>query len=623
MLADNILFLKKNYPVLYSALKKSEEDREQEFITLEDTKNNCKTLKLKKAEKSLYLHSKYDPIREAESIIDRLEEREEIDEKTHVVFYGVGLGYHIDAFVRRFPETAFSLYEPSEEVFNCFLSYKKLKDWPTKKILEIQCEVNPQAMDEFFNSVLNNTDKKTITMNLPIYQNAFEEQYTQFSKRFMEAIKSKRSLLNTNYSFQKRWILNSAHNFEKVLKSPNILMQDKAVFKDKIAILVAAGPSLDYEIENLRTIKEKGLAYIFSVGSAINTLLYNDILPDAMCTYDPKEENRIAFKKVNEMKINTIPMLFGSSVGYEVLKDYAGPQYHMITSQDTVSNYFLKEKDGKEIDKVNDAPSIAVVTLELLSKLEFSTIILAGQNLAYKDEKNYAEGIDYQQNDISALKEKTIKVKDVFGNEILTTDTFNSMRNQMEATIKSFSISVINTTIGGAQIEGAKFIPMDEVIKEILKNKIVEGHEFERMMQLDIYDKQYLQTKINLLNEEFTEYKVVLSEIKQRILKISELTNQINTKKLGIMYAKIDNLIEKLEENDFFKVIVMPMNRVQYELLANNVQRIKREKNDLKRIKQLITHIEPVFGLLYSDSNLNQNIMETLSHNINNFVEIV
>jgi len=38
------------------------------------------------------------------------------------------------------------------------------------------------------------------------------------------------------------------------------------MFKDKPAILVSAGPSLDYEIENLRYIKENGLAYISQSG---------------------------------------------------------------------------------------------------------------------------------------------------------------------------------------------------------------------------------------------------------------------------------------------------------------------------------------------------------------------
>ena len=60
----------------------------------------------------------------------------------------------------------------------------------------------------------------------------------------------------------------------EVLSIPNILMEKKGEFKKKPAIIVAAGRSLNEEIENIRHVIDNGLSYIFSVGSAINTLIY-------------------------------------------------------------------------------------------------------------------------------------------------------------------------------------------------------------------------------------------------------------------------------------------------------------------------------------------------------------
>jgi len=621
VLADNIIFLKKNCPVLYEILKKGEDETEKSLITLEDTKNNKKTLRIEKDEKSLYLHSKYDPIREAETIIDKLEEREEIDDESQVIFYGLGLGYHIDSFIKRFPDTAFSIYEPSIEVFKQFLEYRNLKDISTKKMLILQCEVKPEVMDEFFNIVLNNADQKTIIMDLPIYQSAFKEQHNRFSNRFLELIKGKRSSLNVNYAFQKRWIINSIINFKEVLNTPNILMQDENIFKDKAAILVAAGPSLDYEIENLRIIKEKGLAYIFALGSAVNALIHHNIFPDAICTYDPSEDNnKLVFKKINEMQINSIPLIFGSSVGFEVLQDYQGPKYHMVTTQDTIANYFLKTENEKGILKVADAPTIAVVTLELLNKLKFSTIVLVGQNLAYKDKKNYADGIDYSQSDAYELQEKTLKIKDVLKNEIETNDSFNRMRSQMEFYIKSSDVPIINTTIGGAHIEGTEFMQLERVMNDKLQFKRVQGNEFGVMMKSDLYDKKYLCSKLKLMEDENSKYKTLLSEIRQQILKIKELVKNSNIKQISIMYNKLDYFINKLEANEFFKVITMPMNRVQYELLVNNIKRIKIEKNELKKTKQALKNVEPFIDLLYSDNNLNEKIMEGLRESIEHYI---
>lgn len=620
MLADNIKFLKKNYPALYEALKKDEKKTNFNLTILEETKNNKKTLKVLNGEKSLYLHSRYDPIREAESIIDKLAEREDVDENSHVVFYGLGLGYHIDAFIKRFPKTPFSLYEPSAEVFNHFLEYNNLEKLPIKNIFTIQCETNIAVLGEFLAKLISIVDRQIIILDLPSYQNVFKEQYTLFLKKFKELIKDKKSSLNTDLTFQKRWIFNSVINLKEVINTPNILMQDKKIFKDKTAILVAAGPSLDYEIENLRFIKEKGLAYIFSVGSSINTLLYHNILPDAICTYDPTEENNLlVFKKINEMETNSIPLIYGSSVGFEVLQFYKGPKYHMITTQDTIAAYFLKNKNNNdEILCVKDAQSIAVVTIELLNILKFSTIILVGQNLALKDEKNYAEGIEYDQYEGFKIKENVIKIKDVLDNDILTVESFDNMRRQIEFYIHSFKINVINTTIGGAHIEGARFIPLKKVISDLLKSRIVEGNEFDNMLQTDLYDKEHLSSKISLMEEEYNKYKSLLLEIRQQIPKVKELIEKYNSKQTEVMYKNLNGNIEKLEANDFFKVIVRPMNRVQYEVLVNSAKGVITERNELVKTKKLINYIEPFIDLLYVNNNLNQIIMGILSENIKN-----
>ena len=262
-------------------------------------------------------------------------------------------------------------------------------------------------------------------------------------------------------------------NFKEVLNTPNILLEKKDQFKDKPAILVAAGPSLNEEIENIRYIKDKGLAYIFSVGSAINTLIYHDIYPDAACTYDPTVHNQKVFEKTKERGIKEIPMIFGSSVGYETLVNYPGDKYHMITSQDTVSNYYLKNKDGKSINIVQDAPSIAVVTVQLLYALGFSPIILVGQNLAYRGKERHSEGVHYSSEVTEAEMKNGIWVKDVYGNEILTNEGFNRMRQQMELYINGFpNINVINTTKGGAHIEGTSFIELKDIIDTDLNKKV-------------------------------------------------------------------------------------------------------------------------------------------------------
>ena len=85
-----------------------------------------------------------------------------------------------------------------------------------------------------------------------------------------------------------------------------------------------------------------------------------------------------------------------------------------------------------------DAPSIAI-TVQLLYKLGFNPIILVGQNLAYADNKHYAEGISYASGlRIDPVKTQgLIKTKDVEGKEVYTSLSFDRMRVGLEHHIKS------------------------------------------------------------------------------------------------------------------------------------------------------------------------------------------
>lgn len=129
LLVDNIVILKEVFPTTLLKLREIENNIDERFIKIEETKNGCKTLSIKKEEKWVYLHSKYNPIREAEAIID---EYKDIKEETSVIFYGVGLGYHIDAFLEKHPDVNFYIYEPIPEILYHYLSNKEITNLPSK-----------------------------------------------------------------------------------------------------------------------------------------------------------------------------------------------------------------------------------------------------------------------------------------------------------------------------------------------------------------------------------------------------------------------------------------------------------------------------------------------------------
>ncbi len=582
ILLDNINILRKTHPNTWNTFKSLENNIDKDFIKTEETRKGDKTLYINKNNKKIYLHSRYNPMREAEAIVEKYKE---IRNGVAIIFYGTGLGYHIKLILERYPDIKCYIYEPVPELIYNFLANVDLGGFKRNRLAEISI-----GLDSIANSINKFMDLNTeelVIIELPSHKQNFPNEYETFKEIFSNIVRDKKGSLAVNYRFQKRWIENSMRNFKDVLFTPNIIIENKDQFKGSPAVIVAAGPSLNEEIENVRYIKENGLAYIFSVGSAVNTLVHHNIYPHAATTYDPGEFNQNVFKGIKEKGIKEIPMIFGSSVGYETLENYPGKKYHMITSQDTVSNYYLKDKEDKPINIVQDAPSIAVVTVQLLYQLGFSTIILVGQNLAYRDKERHSAGISYSKEVSEKEMEEGLRVKDVYGNEVLTNEGYNSMRQQIEHYIKELpNINVINTTKGGAHIEGTEFIELKEVINRELKEEVVEEDWMDKGQTN--YDREYLKLKLVNMDRAYEEVLKINKDYYNVVDTIDRLIVNRNFAQAEKMYTRLNRELERLENNDFYKIFILPMNRVEYKILVNSIDRLNIERDAYKKGLEII-----------------------------------
>lgn len=309
-------------------------------------------------------------------------------------------------------------------------------------------------------------------------------------------------------------------------------------------------------------------------------------------------------------------MIFGSTVGYETLINYPGKKYHMITSQDSVSNYFLKNKNNNDINIVFDAPTIAVVTMQLLYELGFNPIILVGQNLGYKGRERHSEGISYSRLATDKELENSIRVKDVYGNEIFTNEGFNAMRMQMEHYIRVLpDIEVINTTKGGANIEGAKFIELKDVIESMLKNSVVEDSWLEA--NKTDYDLEYLEAQSKKMNKEYERALKINKDYCSILNKIEKAINNRNFSQAEALYTKLDKELRRIENNDFYKVFILPMNRVQYKTLANSIDSLNEIKNPREKGREIIEKFRGFMDICIKDIESIKPIYEELRETIN------
>lgn len=539
------------------------------------------------------VHSKYDPKKESERFISQFQEI--ADQYDHVLFYGIGFGYHIKEFMLHFPAYTFSIYEPEIEIFYQFMNHCRLTEFPLERLNGILVETNRDKGKRFLNSKIHYIQERILLVTLPSYERIFQDKFKAFKEDFKAALGAKRQSHYVNMNFSARWTLNSLINLKTTFQTPNILEGFEKSFANKPLIIVAAGPSLEDEYENLRYIKDNRLAYIFAVGSANRALIAQNILPDAVCTYDPQDHNYNVFAPLYENGITSVPMIYGTSVGFETLKMYKGPKLHMITDQDTISPFYLKKKNNDPLKIIQDSPTIAAVTFQLASKLGCNPIIFVGQNLGFRNNQFYSKDVNYVGR-TSQIMDKDlvdqILVEDVFGNQIETNRGFNHMRENIEWYISMYpEIEVLNTTKGGAAIKGSKFQSLDELISDRLTSSVVIDNWHVKNEKY--YYKDSLIGAIHKMERSIKDCNNIYYEIRSIFAHMEQNIESNKENLLSKNIIKFEKWMKKLIQTDCYKVFLEPVNREHFQALSIKSAKIRKQIKDIDKAKLIIEAFRP------------------------------
>ena len=567
---------------------------------VEEAKNGQKVLVLTENEREYSLTSHYDPEYEAKKLVDSYPD---LRNDGSVIFFGVGLGYHIKEVLRRYPDIKYLLIEPDIEILYRFLEQNELKEMQLKNLHGIETDYN--KMGKTLTTFNRKFDRSNSLVFLKSYVNFFKEKRREFYENYVMAYKKEKDSVVGGHVLSKPMIQSIFANMKPILRDANLFWQDLSQFAGKTAILVAAGPSLDEEIENLRVIKAKKMAGIFAVGSAVNALLANDIYPDAVFSYDPTEANQKVLQTIKDRNITEIPLLYGTEIGYQSLRGYPGKTFSILSVGAEQQRYFLTGKEP--LPEVGVGRTISVLALDTLQHLGFHRIILVGQNLGIKGNKTYSAGIDYV--DFSDTDDQfSVTAKDVYGNTMRTASLYIIMKEDIEKVIASWQqgkVKMYNATQGGIAIKGAEFKELSELMKTMSENDVDFSWDEKAKGE---YDREYMAKKQeevaadrDLLERYVSNYKTILQEIdKERKLGHYD--------RLHKSYVKLNLALKRLEENVFSSMFVIPVMDSQYKNLVDKIEYFNEIQDPAEQAQviwqefhQFLTEYEPEYKRLVED----------------------
>lgn len=468
----------------------------------------------------------------------------------HSIFFVFGMsdGISIKKLMECQSECTFWIYEPSIEIFDEAIDRDVWLDIIKNNHVRLYVKnLNDELFYHHLQDIIDYTNISLINLAvLPNYDRMFLEDYQRFTDTIEDVIKL---VIYTRNTEMER-INEITHNMYKlsndIIHQYSVRQLFQCVkllnWEDVPAILVAAGPSLDENIECLR--KFCGRAFILAVDTALNTLLENNIVPDLTISVDSRKPMQL-FK---HPKFDNIPIVLSQQSNEKILNRNQSMHFYEIDEESYLNKIFIEET-GKAGVQLPTGGSVANNALSLLVLMGFKTIILVGQDLAYPNlQKHTKSAYEGKENQIQLEKDDYILVKDVNGHTVYTKANMNIYRKWMEYYIAGYKeLKVINTSNQGAYISGTQKMTLAEGLKMFGRKEI---------------DVMQLWNKIPLfLNQkELENINKKLCNIPQRIEEISAKVEK------GIIICNHAELLYKHDEYTQMKEILVQITKIVKEI---------------------------------------------------------
>lgn len=516
------------------------------------------------------LNSLVSPDKEAEKFLKPF-----LGEKKIYFLIGMGNGAIVKKWLEFGDFIHLFIIEPYDEIEIDEELRRKLEEHP-KVSLQYYSELTDTT--ESFRSVLETflgLDMQIVVH--PNYDKTDTSYLKEITAKLIDSTKLIRINQNTEYLFQKEWVIEPLSNLEYLF---NLTSLDhlKDCFKGEKAVLVASGPSLKENIEHVRNMQKS--AYIFAAGSAVNGLLHHGITPDFVTSFDSSIRNYEAHFKDSTYQG---PLIVGSIVNSNILKNHKGTAVYCVESIDHITKRV--NKDAVEFTVV---PSVAVFTLQVIYYLGFREVYLVGQDLALVNGQYYAQGVN---NHAGSMNEKaTMYVESNSGEKVGTTHALYAFLESFVSVIKSMDksrITVYNLSKHGAKIEGAEYIPAESLNFSTERKKI----------DLRLNRAESSIEGVFAANKVIEELHQLLEEIKDVVRKLNYVSNDYVT---VADLKRVSKLFARVTKHSIFEEVVIHQFSFMMQQINNLfAYRLDKEEYTSEDLLTMVKEIKKMLSVMH------------------------
>ncbi len=470
----NLNTLEKRFPGISKIIEeKKEELLEKEALQIaeETAFTGEKILTIKKGGRKLYLAGRRDPMAHPRNQIEVLGK---IVPNAPVFILGMGNLHYLEELVNRTDENVvLLLYEPLFSIF-----YKQLERIDFDKIFGkrivalVVGGINDEGLEGLVFSMLYG-DKIPLMKYfvLPNYVKLCMESVKYFLDCLTKRASEYKMGVGTNLLFSPFQAENFYHNVQYVRTGYKASSLLKVMPTDIPAFVIAAGPSLNKNIKELK--RAKGKAFLIAVDTAVKRLLKEGIVPDMFATLDGMKTAELLNLTEQEEAAKEIPLLTKATSSKSLMDYHTGKKFFIDDGYRYIVQMY--KMNGKSIEGFRSGGSVATYAFSFACHLGFRNVVFVGQDLAYTDNKSHADGT-FQEKMPEENTEKFLMVPGNYQKEVPTLSNLDSYRKWFGDFIsewrKKYDVEFINATEGGAKIEGTKVMTLAEVVNQECKKEV-------------------------------------------------------------------------------------------------------------------------------------------------------
>lgn len=511
------------------------------------------------------LNSVYRPLEEAKKWAEQYEFQ---NIGVNIYMFGFGNGIFVRELLRKAGTDAnIYLWEPDASIFHVVMEEEDLEDILKDKRLHFY--IGEKGLQEIKEAMSYTVGWHNVSTQIRCSHICYNKIYEKEYNLFFDAMDYTNSMVkvkrDTNAYFAHTAVTNVIENLRYIKKSNFITELIGRIPEDIPAIVVAAGPSLDKNVDLL--LKAVGKALIIATDSAVRILEAKGLPYDCMVTIDPAKPT---WYLSNYPGCKDVPLFCVAESEKEILKFHTGRK---IWAAGSVYIDNLYTSFGLPFPKNSSGGSVATAGAMLASHLNIKNIILIGQDLAYTGEHTHAGGYDnYILNEEMFIE----MVDGVDGGQVKTRGDWVVYRDWFEDFIKvNGEINLIDATEGGALIHGSKVMAFEAAIQEYCEGK---EFSFKKLLEdlpatFDVLDFEPVKEAVHRMDKGFQN---ILSRSKEG-KKVAEEFLASGSK---ISAKKHDRLIKEIRKaNNFIE------KQAGYELL--DMYTFELTLNELRDVNQI------------------------------------